>query len=149
MLLSGSPSGDIIAFGAIYLTLDQVVEYHKMALAVGGGSEGFRSYEGLASAVGQPRATFGGDDLYPTIPHKAASYAFGIAEGQPFLDGNKRTAAIAMLAFLDLNAYEFHQTDDEIEKMFVDLGDEAGGVDQDRFFSWVCEHAMPKPAGEC
>lgn len=118
-----------------------------MALAVAPGGKGLRSYDSLAASVGNPAATFGGQDLYPTIPHKAASYAFGIAENQPFVDGNKRTATITMLAFLDLNSYEFYQTDDEIERMFVDLGDEQSPVGQEEFSVWVCEHAKPKPDG--
>lgn len=35
----------------------------------------------------------------------AAAYAFHIAEGQPFLDGNKRAALNAALVFLDLNGW--------------------------------------------
>lgn len=118
-----------------------------MALATAGGGEGLRSYDSLASAVYSPRHTFGGNDLYPTVPEKAAAYGFGIAEAQAFLEGNKRTAAISMLAFLDLNGHEFHQTNEEIEQMFVDLG--AGVIGQGEFMGWVCNHAQPKPAGTC
>src|SRR6266508_4388412 len=112
-----------------------------MALAVAPGGEGLRSYESLASAVYQARQTFGEEDLYPTVAEKAAAYAFFIAENQAFADGNKRTAAIAMLAFLDLNGYEFYQTDEEIEEMLVSVGDENSTVDQGEFFGWVCNHA--------
>jgi death-on-curing protein len=118
-----------------------------MALAVGGGGEGLRSYDSLASAVYQPRQTFGGQDLYATVAEKAAAYGFGIAESQAFLDGNKRTATIAMLAFLDLNGYEFYQSDEEIEQMFVDLG--ADVIGQGEFIGWVCNHAKLTPTSEC
>jgi death-on-curing protein len=120
-----------------------------MALAAAGGGEGLRSYEALASAVYQAQQTFCGDDLYPTIPEKAAAYGFFIAESQSFVDGNKRTASIAMLAFLDINGYEFYQTDEEIEEMFVSVGDENSTVDKDEFTGWVCNHAKPKPEGAC
>jgi death-on-curing protein len=105
-----------------YLTLDQVLEYHDVALEVGGGLQGLRSYDALAGAVYQSQQTFGGGDLYATVAEKAAAYGFFIAESQAFMEGNKRTGAIAMLSFLDLNGYEFHQTDEEIEQTFVDLG---------------------------
>lgn len=131
--------------GIVYLTLDHVLEYHDMALTVVPGREGLRSYESLASAVYQPRQTFGEDDLYPTIPEKAAAYGFFIAESQAFNEGNKRTGSIAMLAFLALNGYAFHQSNKEIEDMFVSVGDENSSVDQDEFFGWVCNHAKPKP----
>ena len=54
-----------------------------------------------------------------------------------------------MLAFLDLNGYEFHQTDDEMETVILGLGDPESDVDQQRFFDWVCEHARKSPSGNC
>jgi death-on-curing protein len=135
--------------GVVYLTLDQVLRYHEKALAVAPGGEGLRSYERLAAAVSQAKQTFGEQDLYPTIPEKAAAYGFFIAENQAFVDGNKRTASIAMLAFLYLNGHEFYQTDAEIEEMLVAVGDENSTIDQGEFFGWVCNHAKPKPTGSC
>jgi death-on-curing protein len=131
----------------VYLTLDQVLRFHDKALEIGGGLQGLRSYNALAGAVGQPQMTFGGDDLYPTIAEKAAAYGFFIAESQAFIEGNKRTAAIAMLVFLDLNGYEFHQTNEEIEQMLVNLG--ADVIGQGEFFGWVVNHAKPIPNGTC
>lgn len=135
-----------MAAGLIYLTLDQVLSFHKMALAIAPGSEGLRSYAGIASAVAMPGQTFGEDDLYPTVPLKAAAYGYFIAESQAFVDGNKRVAAIAMLAFLDLNGYEFHQTDDQMEEMIRGVGD-SKIVSQDQFTDWVCEFAVECPKG--
>jgi death-on-curing protein len=131
--------------GVVYLTLDQVLRFHDKALEIGGGLQGLRSYDSIAGAVGQPQMTFGGDDLYPTMAEKAAAYGFFIAESQAFLEGNKRTAAISMLAFLDLNGYDFHQSDAEIEQMFVDLG--ADVIGQGEFFGWVVNHTMKQPDG--
>ena len=87
----------------------------------------------------QPQQSAFGEDAYPTIPDKAAAYGFFIAEAQAFIDGNKRTAAMAMLAFLDLNGYELRQRDDEIAQMFEDIGSRVIG--QGEFFGWVCSHA--------
>lgn len=39
---------------------------------------------------------------------RAAAYAFHIAANQPFLDGNKRTALVACLVFLDINDFEIY-----------------------------------------
>ena len=77
-----------------------------------GGSGGIRSQHQLASAAFQPYQTVFGEDAYPTIPEKAAAHAFFLAESQPFLDGNKRTAALALTVFLDLNDYLFNGTVD-------------------------------------
>jgi death-on-curing protein len=130
----------------VYLTVDQVLAFHEQALELFGGIEGLRSEHLLASAVFQPQQSAFIEDAYPTIAEKAATYGFSIAENQPFVDGNKRTAAAAMLVFLDLNGYEFDQTDDEIAEMFEGLSNRA--VDQADFTAWVIKHSaaeIPPP----
>lgn len=129
--------------GTVYLTVEQVIKYHDIALSIGGGGEGVFSYPLLESAVNSPRQTYGSEDLYPSIGEKAACYGFSIAENQAFIEGNKRTAAIAMLSFLELNDYGFNQSDEEIEEMFVSLGKKQ--VDRGEFIGWVMNHAKPKP----
>lgn len=124
-----------------YLTIDQVIEFHEEALREFGGLDGIRSRHDLAAAVMQPQQSAFGEDAYPTIAEKAAAYGFFIAEGQAFLDGNKRTAAIVMEAFLILNNYELVQDDDEIAQMFEDVASRV--IDQGEFFGRVCNHVRP------
>ena len=133
----------------VSLSVDQLIGIHTHALTLGnGGSEGIRSNHQLASAALQPYQTIFGEDAYPSIPEKAAAHAFFLAESQPFIDGNKRTAALALLIFLDLNGYELYETGDtELADILIDLG--AGRIDQEEFFGWVCNHARPKPVGSC
>ncbi len=50
-----------------------------------------------------PQAGFGGNYLQTDLYQMSAAYAFHIAENQPFVDGNKRTALASALVFLDLN----------------------------------------------
>ena len=50
----------------------------------------------LESALAQPRATFGGTDLHPTLVSKAAALGISLAMNHPFVDGNKRIAHAAM-----------------------------------------------------
>ncbi len=57
----------------------------------------------LESAVAMPQAGFGGQFVHESLFIMAAAYAFHIAENQPFVDGNKRTALVAALTFLELN----------------------------------------------
>jgi death-on-curing protein len=130
-----------------YLTADQVLALHDKALTIGnGGGEGLRSEHLLMSAVFQPQQTFADQDLYPTIAEKAAAYAFCLAENQPFVDGNKRTAAFALTVFLDLNGYELWEgEDEELAVILEDLG--KGTIDQGEFFGWVVNHARPIPTG--
>ncbi|MDZ4661060.1 MAG: type II toxin-antitoxin system death-on-curing family toxin [Pseudomonadota bacterium] len=49
--------------------------------------------------------TYGKEDLYGDVYAKAAVLAHGISEGQPFVDGNKRTALVSALAFLKVNGH--------------------------------------------
>jgi death-on-curing protein len=94
----------------VYLTVDAVIALHTIALEVAGGIDGIRSQQQLASAVAQPQQSAFGEDLYRTVPDKAAAYGYFIAEGQPFLDGNKRTALLALETFLEANGYDSWQT---------------------------------------
>ncbi len=79
-----------------------------------------RDEGGLQSAVYRPRnyAAYGESD----IAMLAASLAHGIAEGQYFLDGNKRLALAALLAFLRTNAHDIADvTDNELAAWILDL----------------------------
>lgn len=128
----------------VYLSVDSVIENHDVALTtMGGGRPGIRSQQMLASAVNQPQQSAFGEDSYITVPEKAAAYGFFLAEDQPFNDGNKRTGALSMLMFLDLNGYDLHEADDEeLASVFEDLGKHV--MDQSEFFGWVCNHAKKR-----
>lgn len=130
----------------VHLTAEDLVVLHEEALTLGnGGAVGIRSLDGLMSAAMQPYQTVFGDDAYPTIPEKAAAHAYFLSESQPFVDGNKRTAALAMIAFLDANGYELFESDDlELAVMLMDLGSRI--INQGEFFGWVINHTRLKPA---
>ncbi len=124
----------------IYLTGERVQQLHALALEAGGrGLDGIRSEQALYSSLGQVEQGFGDKDVFPTVPEKAAAYAFYLVANHPFVDGTKRTAALAMEVFLDLNGYEFNQTDDEVADMLVELA--AGVIEVGEFFGWVVNHA--------
>jgi death on curing protein len=130
----------------IYLTGERVQQLHVLALEVGeGGLDGVRSEHALYSSLAQVEQGFGAQDAFPTIAEKAAAYGYYLTQNHPFLDGNKRTAALALEVFLDLNGYEFHQSDDEVADVFVSLA--AGEIDVAEFFGWVMNHAkLRQPA---
>ena len=54
-------------------------------------------------------------------------YAFHIAENQPFLDGNKRTALVYALAFLDINGYVILDPDGLLYSMLIDIANHSAG----------------------
>jgi death on curing protein len=131
------------------LSVDDLIALHDEALTLGiGGGEGIRSYQQLAASAMQPYQTVFGEDAYPTIPEKAAAHAFFLAEGQPFVDGNKRTSALALTVFLDLNDYELYEANEtELADILIDLG--SGTIEQGEFFGWVVNHSRRKPDGSC
>ena len=58
------------------------------------------------SALYEPRQTFDKKELYCTILMKASCYLRSFAMNHPFFDGNKRTALLATITFLEKNGYE-------------------------------------------
>jgi death-on-curing protein len=69
---------------------------HASALNAFGGADGLRSEELLLSAIMAPRATWDGAPLYASLAEMAGAYAYGLARNHPFIDGNKRTAFVAL-----------------------------------------------------
>jgi death-on-curing protein len=84
-----------------FLSHGEVLELHERSIQKHGGTLGIRDRGGLDAAINHPKNAFfyGGGDLFDI----AAAYAFHIAEGQCFLDGNKRTAITSALSFLRIN----------------------------------------------
>ena len=125
-----------------YPTLGEVIALHRRLIATTGGASGIRDLGGLESALAQPRASFGGDDLYPGVIEKAAALGFSLVMGHPFVDGNKRTGHAAMETFLVLNGYELSAHVDKQERMMLELA--AGDLSRDEFLDWVRMHAVPR-----
>jgi len=89
-----------------YLSVEQVLALHALQTARFGGARGLRDRGGLESAVARPQMTFGGEDLYPDVPSKAAALLHSLVQNHPFVDGNKRVGAHAMVLFLVVNDHE-------------------------------------------
>ena len=86
----------------IFLTLADVLDIHLYQLAHFGGSSGIRDLNLLKSAVAMPQMSFGGVMLHKDIYEMAAAYLFHLVENHPFIDGNKRSGAMAAIVFLDV-----------------------------------------------
>jgi death-on-curing protein len=84
-----------------FLTLDEVIEIHRDMIERYGGSPGIRDQGLLESAVAMAQAGFG--EQYSTLFEMAAAYLFHIVNNHAFVDGNKRTGAMAAFTFLKLN----------------------------------------------
>jgi death on curing protein len=126
-----------------YLTLGEVVELHRLVLAATGGAPGIRDLGALESAVAQPKASFGGSDLHPTLIEKTGALGFVLAQGHPFVDGNKRVAHAAMATFLLLNGTDIDATVDEQEHLMLGLA--SGRVSRSELVDWLRQHVTRPP----
>jgi death-on-curing protein len=124
-----------------FLTLGEVVALHRAVLESSGGAAGIRDLGALESALAQPRASFDGADLHPSLPAKAAALGISLALNHAFVDGNKRVAHAAMEVFLILNGYEIAATLDEQERLMLDLA--AGSVTREQLTEWLEKHLQP------
>lgn len=124
-----------------YLTLAEILRLHRWIIERSGGSDGIRDKQALDSAIAQPRMTFGGEDLYPTLQQKAAALLLSLVLNHPFVDGNKRIGQTACETFLLLNGFEIVATVDEQEQLILDLA--AGKVDRPSLEAWLTEHLEP------
>jgi death-on-curing protein len=124
-----------------YLSLAEVLVLHERIVARSGGAAGLRDLGGLESALAQPRATFDGVDLYPSLAEKAAALAHSLVGNHPFVDGNKRIGHAALETYLVLNGFELAAGVDDSERMFLSLA--AGTVTRSALSVWIEQHLVP------
>jgi death-on-curing protein len=129
-----------------FLAVEDVLTLHLIAIEDQGGDASLRDRSLLDAAVAMPRQQFGGDYLHPDIPAMAAAYAFHICKNHPFVDGNKRAATAAMIAFLSDNGWVFEATADDAEPVILQLA--AGSIDKPAFTEWARKHMREKPRME-
>ncbi|MBZ8179493.1 type II toxin-antitoxin system death-on-curing family toxin [Oscillatoria salina] len=91
-----------------FVSRSLAITIHLEQIEIFGGTAGIRDEGLLVSALAQPRASFFGELLHPTIHEQAAAYLFHLAKNHPFVDGNKRTAFAVMVVFLGLNGYSLN-----------------------------------------
>ncbi len=89
-----------------FLSTSIILAIHDDQIRLYGGSYGVRDAAALDAALHMPQAQFSGQFLHSTIFHMAAAYGFHLSQNHPFVDGNKRTAGMAMLTFLQFNGLE-------------------------------------------
>ncbi|MFO7630888.1 MAG: type II toxin-antitoxin system death-on-curing family toxin [Caldilinea sp.] len=126
-----------------YLTLKEAIQLHERLITQSGGLGGLLNANALEAALQQPRQTFDGKDLYPSIIDKAAAMAFSLILNHPFLDGNKRLGHAAMEVFLLLNGFELNADVDEQEHIILAVA--AGDMHRADFTAWLREHVTPRP----
>ena len=123
-----------------YLSAEQVKDLHRSQLARYGGLGGLRDSGALEAAVARPQMTFGGEDLYQDVAAKAAALLHWVVLNHPFIDGNKRTAFVAVELFLALNGLELQASDEDCVMTMLALA--AGELTEERFADWIRSHVV-------
>jgi death-on-curing protein len=122
-----------------------IISIHDDQIRLYGGSYGVRDASALDAALHMPQAQFGGEFLHPTVFHMAAAYGFHLSQNHPFLDGNKRTAGMAMFTFLRLNGLEPIAT--EVEYYDAMMAVAGGQMSKEQLADWlptVTRGVLPK-----
>lgn len=113
---------------------------------------GVKSQPLLESAVGRLHTALGGDLKYPTLPMAAAALLHAIICNHAFHNGNKRTALVATLSFLDRNGYLLEADDDELFDYLMriashDIGvpaaDSVADEEMLTIARWIHSHCRP------
>jgi death on curing protein len=116
----------------IWVATDVALAAHREQLAEHGGGQGVRDERLLDSAMAcAPNLAAYGE---PDAAALAATYAYGIARNHPFVDGNKRTAAVVSETFLVLNGYALNATDAELVVAFLALA--SGDLSEEELADW-------------
>lgn len=123
------------------ITKEVILKLHELSIIKYGGSQGIRDEGLMESAIARPYQTFGGEDLYPTSYEKAAAIAESIIINHPFVDGNKRTGYLAMLAILDEGKLEFSIPNNNIYSFVIKIS--TGEIKFEEIVEWLKQNTAP------
>ena len=101
----------------IKITTEKAIELHNFITEKTGGDSNIRELGLLESALSAPFATFGGEELYPTIEEKAARLCHSLITNHAFVDGNKRIGMFLMLVFLKVNGKPLKISTEEVARL--------------------------------
>lgn len=122
----------------IWISRGLALAIHDRQLAEHGGGSGVRNAGLLDSALARPQQRYAYGDPPPDLADLAAALAFGLARNHPFVDGNKRTTAVACEVFLVLNDASLDATDVELYPVYLGLAE--GSLDEAAFADWLRPH---------
>lgn len=129
----------------VWISKPLALAIHDRQLAEHGGGSGVRDEGMLDSALARPHPLYAYGDPPPDLADLAASLAFGLSRNHPFVDGNKRTAAVACEVFIVLNDGWLNAEDHELYPQYLGLAD--GSVDEAGFADWLRPRITTRATG--
>ena len=130
----------------LWISKPLALAIHDRQLAEHGGGSGVRDDGMLDSALARPQQRHAYGDPPPDLAELAAAVAFGLARNHPFVDGNKRTAAVACEVFIRLNNGSLEASDLELYPVYLALAE--GSLDEAGFAAWLRPRIHAKPVGK-
>lgn len=121
-----------------FLALDDLLKIHDDQIKRYGGSKGIRDLELLQSAIAMPQAGAGNDYFHKDVFEMAAAYLFHIVNNHPFVDGNKRTGAVAAILFLELNGHTLTASEKGFENIVIGVA--AGKIGKIKIAEFFKKH---------
>lgn len=116
-----------------WVRCDGVLVVHDRQIELFGGQYGLRDKGLLESAIARPKNFYAYEAA--DIICLASAYAYGICQNHPFVDGNKRTGFVVMVAFLKINHCRFYAAQVEVVGIMEQLAD--GKISEAKFIDWV------------
>ena len=121
------------------ISIDDILILHEKSITEYGGKKGIRDFGMLESAIARPFQTFSGNELHPEVHQKAAALAESLIINHPFIDGNKRTGALTMIAFLNHAGYRLTASSDNLYQMIISIS--TGKLKFEEIVSWLKENS--------
>lgn len=122
----------------VKITKQQILQFHDFVLQQHGGLHGVREPGYLDLIIEKPFTDYFGEEQYPGIFMKAAVYWHGIATSHCFSDGNKRTATMTALVFLELNDVALKANDDELFEIAIRVA--TSEISLQELAKWIESH---------
>jgi death on curing protein len=126
-----------------FLSVDDVLLLHQSTTQEEGGLAGLRDLGLLESAVMTPQQQFAGQFLHEDLAAMAAAYLFHLVRNHPFLDGNKRVGALALLIFLDGNSVRRLPPSPALERITLEVAE--GHCGKEELTKWLRQVSFKKP----
>jgi death on curing protein len=126
------------------VTVEEVVFLHAVAITEFGGTHGVRDPEVLSAAVARPVTAYGADALFATPWERAAALLEALAVRRPFVDGNRRTAALAAAYWLEREGWRLDAPSGEVGGLVDAVAEERLVLTEAA--AWLQGHSAPPPA---
>jgi len=122
----------------VWIDYRDALALHDRVVALFGGPEGVRDDALLESALARPRQLLTYTESAGTLA-MAAAYTVGIVRNHPFTDGNKRTAFLVGILFMELNGYRFTASEEDAARAVIDLA--SGAIGEAGYLAFLQAHA--------